>query len=180
MDEKSEALNYYTLEPGFKSRIGGCLYSFHSAIYFREETGCVLLHVVEERRREGWILSPAPHLFPQYTITPEPDLTALFAMYVLQKSFKLFYVFCILLEKQFGNPNIPARPTSFYCWFRLCKTLPGERYAWMEGKGRRVWKAPGQINCPSSGSPQIMKHCHIIIMNRNNIQIMSQQERNTN
>lgn len=53
-----------------------------------------------------------------YAITPEADLTAFFVMHMLQKSFTLFCIFCMLLEKQFSDPNIPARPAS--CYFCCC------------------------------------------------------------
>lgn len=51
------------------------------------------------KRGEGWSLPTPPHLLPQYAVAPEPGFSSLFVMYVLQKSFRLFCIFSILLEK---------------------------------------------------------------------------------
>lgn len=63
----------------------------------------------------------------QYVLISQPDLPAVFMMDVLPKIFPIAFIFSILLEKQFGDPNIPLRSTScplYYC-------LNSEKLSWV-------------------------------------------------
>lgn len=73
------------------------------------------------KRGEGWVL-PLLLTFCFHNMLSLQSLIhgIICDVCVSSNSFKLFCIFFISLEKQFGDPNIPVRPTSwFFCWFRL-------------------------------------------------------------